>query len=147
MDSLDQLYLHTAESAVACLLAAACRQWCFCSPQEHLDRSLPYAHTLLAHRSIGDDGRTVRCSGLGTMIHASCIIVSHHYILPSSAIPRKALPWRLPTINAYEDLTSFLPFLFLNPSHPSPIYLCVPSKLRSSNLHIISSNFNLLLSL
>ena len=44
----------------------------FCSPQEHLDRSLPYAHTLLAHsRSIGDDGRTVRCSGTGTMIHAS----------------------------------------------------------------------------
>ena len=116
MDSLDQLYLHTAESAVACLLAAACRQWCFCSPQEHLDRSLPYAHTLLAQsRSIGDDGRTVRCSGLGTMIHASCIIVSHQYILPSSAIPRKALPWRLPTIYHHQRVRGSLIFLAFIP--------------------------------
>ena len=116
----------------------------FCSPQEHLDRSLPYAHTLLAHsRSIGDDGRTVRCSGTGTMIHASyptttyCRAARSHGRLCLGVCPPSI------TINAYEDLTSFLPFLFLNPSHPSPIYLWVPSKLRSSNLHIISLNFSL----
>jgi hypothetical protein len=55
--------------------------------------------------------------------------------------PTEPSHWRLATIDHHQRVQGSLVFLasILNPPHPSPMYSLVPSKLRSSNLHIICS--------
>jgi hypothetical protein len=123
--SSPHLYLHTAGSAVACLTACIIMHARVFLFSTGASPSLPRIRILLAH-IIGRSKTTADCTLFRD--NDSCMI--SHYILPSSAIQRSLRIGVWPpsiTINAYRDLSSFLP---LFSTHHIPLLctlLCPPN--------------------